>query len=960
MTTETTAPTFAVGSLVRARGREWAVMPESTAEFLVLRPLGGGDDEIAGLHTALEQVESASYPLPDPEVDLADATNAGLLRTALRLGFRSSAGPFRSLASIAVEPRAYQLVPLMMALRQEAVRLLIGDDVGIGKTVEAGLIASELLATGEVQRVCVLCSPALAEQWQGELSSKFGIEAELVLPSTIRRLERDLPLGTSVFEHHPFTVVSTDYIKSDARRHEFLRSCPEFVIVDEAHTAVSDGGPGAGRQRHLRHELLRGIARDHKRHLVLVTATPHSGKDEGFRALLELLDPALENVDLDTPSGREHLARHFVQRRRQDIRSFIASESGFREETRFPEDRETREVPYRLSPAYRALFDEALAFAREETRGGGSEVAQRVRWWSMLALLRALASSPAAAAATLRMRSRAAGAQDAAEADILGRTTVLDMADDEAQEALDVVPGTLTDEDEAQSTGAETRRRRRLRDMAAAADALRGPTQDTKLKTLTKQVKALLADGFSPIVFCRFIDTAEYIGEHLTQALGRNTEVGVVTGSLPPAEREQRIRALSDVGGNRVLVATDCLSEGVNLQDAFQAVVHYDLAWNPTRHEQREGRVDRFGQTAQRVRALTIYGEDNHIDGVVLDVLIRRHRAISKATGVSVPVPSESDSVVNALLEGLLLRGSGADQLQLDLQFTTATEALAREWESSAAREKESRTKFAQRAIHPEEVAAEARRTRAALGSHEEIEPFVIESVRTLGGSVVPREDGVEVTTGTLPAGIRDALPPSHAEPLPFHRQMPVPRRHALLTRTDRAVEAVARFVLDTALDSNAAERPLATRAGVVRTRAVESRTTLLLLRYRFHLDLPTPTGVRQIVAEDADVVAFRGSAADAALLDDEEAMALLTARADANIPSDQAREFAQRAIGAAATLAPVLEERAQARAVELLESHRRVRAGARAARAGLRVRAQLPVDVLGVYVYLPVLGGAS
>lgn len=951
------ATTFAVGSLVRARGREWAVMPSSTEDFLILRPLGGGNDDVAGLHTALEEVVSASYPLPDPETDLADSTNAGLLRTALRLGFRSSAGPFRSLASIAVEPRAYQLVPLMMALRQDAVRLLIGDDVGIGKTIEAGLIASELLATGEVQRLCVLCSPALAEQWQGELSSKFGIDAELVLPSTIRRLERELPLGTSVFEHHPFTVVSTDYIKSDSRRHEFLRSCPEFVIVDEAHTCVSDGGPGAGRQRHLRHELLRGIARDATRHLLLVTATPHSGKDEGFRALLELLDPALEHVDLETPSGREHLARHFVQRRRQDIRSFIATESGFREETRFPEDRETREVPYKLTPAYRALVDEALAFAREETQAGGSDVTQRVRWWSMLALLRALASSPAAAAATLRMRSRTAAASSAVEADVLGRAAVLDTSDDEAQEAVDVIPGTL-DEDESTP---DTRRRRRLRAMAAAADDLAGVANDAKLAVLIKQVKGLLADGFAPIVFCRFIDTADYVGAHLSKALGRNTEVAVVTGSLPPAEREQRIRELAETEGNRVLVATDCLSEGVNLQDAFQAVVHYDLAWNPTRHEQREGRVDRFGQTAPRVRAVTIYGEDNHIDGVVLDVLIRRHRAISKATGVSVPVPAESDSVVNALMEGLLLRGAESDQLQLDLQFTTATDALTCEWESSAAREKESRTKFAQRAIHPEEVAAEARRTRAALGSHEEIEPFVVEAVRSIkGGSVVPREDGVEVVTSTLPPGISDALPASHTEPLPFHRQMPVPRRHALLTRTDRAVEAIARYVLDTALDTSGSAQRLASRAGVIRTRAVTSRTTLLLLRYRYHLDLPSSAGITQIVAEDADVVAFRGSASDGALLSDEEALSLLTARPDANIPVDQAREFARRAIAAAASLTPVVETRAQARADELLESHRRVRTGARAAKAGLKVRAQLPVDVLGVYVYLPVMGGAS
>ena len=114
-------------------------------------------------------------------------------------------------------------------------------------------------------------------------------------------------------------------------------------------------------------------------------------------------------------------------------------------------------------------------------------------------------------------------------------------------------------------------------------------------------------------------------------------------------------------------MATDCLSEGVNLQEHFQAVVHYDLAWNPTRHEQREGRVDRFGQRYREVRAVTIYGADNGIDGIVLDVLLRKHEQIRKALGISVPVPDRSDDVVEAILEGLLLRdaASGAAHARL-------------------------------------------------------------------------------------------------------------------------------------------------------------------------------------------------------------------------------------------------------------------------------------------------------
>jgi hypothetical protein len=948
--TTTELPAFEVGALVQARGREWVVLPQSEPPgFLVLRPLGGGDDEVAAVFPSLEQVSPAIFEAPNPG-DVGTAASAGLLRTALRIGFRASAGPFRSLARLAVEPRAYQLVPLLMALREDTVRLLIADDVGIGKTIEAGLTAAELLEQGDATGLAVLCGPALAEQWQRELATKFGIHAELVLPGTIRRLERGLLQGETLFDRFRHIVVSTEFIKRPGLREQFWHGCPDLLIIDEAHTCVTDGT--GGRSRMLRHELVRGLAKDPGRHLILVTATPHSGKEEGFRNLLALLSPGLEFVDLESVQGRDRLARHFVQRRRADIRSYLD------ESTPFPEDRMTQERTYALSPGYKELFDDVLQYARETVRDPeGGQLRQRVRYWSALALLRALASSPRAAAATLRTRAANLDAQDVAEADRLGRSAVLDLPDEETTESADATPGADGDAGEG-----DTAHRRRLKRFASRATGLEGPA-DTKLALLANVVTELLLEGYNPVVFCRFIDTAEYVAEHLTQRLGSAYAVAAVTGVLPPEEREARIRDLTaDETRRPVLVATDCLSEGVNLQEHFQAVLHYDLAWNPTRHEQREGRVDRFGQRASVVRAVTLYGTDNGIDGIVLNVLLRKHEQIRKALGISVPVPDRSDDVVQAILEGLLLRDAPDKQLAFEGIGLEKRTELHREWDSAAAQERQSRTKYAQAGIQPGEVARELAEMRASLGTPAEVEAFAAEALSALHADITPLPNGFRAATAALPAGLRDTLVIAHAEPLPFHRDLPVPPREAYLDRTDPNVAAIARYILESALDPemSAALRP-ARRCGVMRTAAVARRTTLLLVRFRMHLELPGRDDRRQVVAEDAQVLAYRGRAGDAEWLTPAEVHELLGAQPSGNVPPDQAIDFAERAVADVPALCPHLDDAADSLATRLREDHIRVReAGGQHARRQIAVRAQKPADVLGVYVYLPGAGGGA
>ncbi len=359
-----------------------------------------------------------------------------------------------------------------------------------------------------------------------------------------------------------------------------------------------------------------------------------------------------------------------------------------------------------------------LSYAREVVQDAKSlsKVRQRVRWWAALAMLRALASSPAAAAATLRSKLRAISALTPEEVDDISRPLVLDDEPDESAEAPEIIPGSDTTDLEADDSSTN-RERNRLLDLARAADQLQGD-RDPKLAKVVQIVKSLLKDGHRPILFCRFIATAEYLAEQLRQRLPKDVVTIAVTGTIPPAEREDRVHSLRDAV-KCVLVCTDCLSEGINLQHLFDAVVHYDLSWNPTRHEQREGRVDRFGQPRKAVKVVTYYGTDNQIDGVVLEVLIRKHQTIRKALGVSIPVPASSNALLEALYEGLLLRNKEANPEQGLLDFMNEdsqpkADAFDAEWHNVADREKKSRSLFAQHTIKPEDVAREIAAMRQA------------------------------------------------------------------------------------------------------------------------------------------------------------------------------------------------------------------------------------------------------
>jgi hypothetical protein len=493
--------------------------------------------------------------------------------------------------------------------------------------------------------------------------------------------------------------------------------------------------------------------------------------------------------------------------------------------------------------------------------------------------------------------------------------------------------------------------------MAREADALRG-AKDAKLQKAITLVAQLLKEGYRPIVFCRFINTADYVADALRKAL-KGVEVASVTGTLPPAEREARVATLGEQP-RRVLVCTDCLSEGINLQEHFDAVVHYDLSWNPTRHEQREGRVDRYGQKNPTVRVLTYYGTDNQIDGIVLDVLLRKHKAIRGSLGISVPVPVDTEQLVEALLEGLLLReqaGRRPDQLMLDLGDLAERKRddAHRQWEAAAGREKRSRAMFAQESIKVDEVRGELAEVRTAIGSGLDVERFVRDAL-VAHKALVAGDGTVTVDLAESPPALREAMGLLDATRFRGRFELPVGDGELYLSRTHPVVEGLATHVADSALD--ALEEAAAKRLGVVRTGDVAKRTTLLLLRLRFHIT--DSLGRRgALLAEECRAVAFRGSPSEAEWLADEEVEGLMAAAPTGNIAPDQAQAALERILVDFDHVRPHLDQVAKERAAALAGSHERVRqAWTRTTGKAATVTPELPADVLGMYVFLPGVAG--
>lgn len=523
---------------------------------------------------------------------------------------------------------AYQLAPALRLLAKPRPSLLVADDVGLGKTIEAGLAMLELMARGRVRRVLVVTPPGLMEQWRAELQEKFGLEFRVIgNASDLAAAQESLPAGVSPWDALPFVITSVDYLKKETVRTRALRKRWDLVIVDEAHALAESGTP---RNPYRTQRTRLGLAlRDKSRGLLLLTATPHNGYPHSFRSLLELVEPSLATLSGSREDIRRRVDIAMIRRMKRQIRR----RKDGTEIPVFPE-RTVEGIPVRLEGAELDLMKKVSSYcSRTARQAAGTEEEDLVGFAMEIVKKRAL-SSLAALARTIEHRLEALTKEEAREE----APTPSELRDYQADLPLKEAQSERTARRILRSAIPKDERRRRaeVRSLKGIRTLLRRlPDRDPKIEALIAELRRVFQEAPEEkvIVFTEYRDTLDAIRQRLDTEPELKDRYVLLHGGLTRRQRLQR-EARFNQPGTRVLLATDAASEGLNLQYHCRRIIHMELPWNPNRLEQRNGRVDRYGQTRPPIIRYLYYPESPEDD--VLNRLVEKIEQIA-ADRVSTP-----------------------------------------------------------------------------------------------------------------------------------------------------------------------------------------------------------------------------------------------------------------------------------------------------------------------------------
>lgn len=546
----------------------------------------------------------------------ADGALFRLVSEAYRIRLAHLFDPLLAIHSSLVDPLPHQITAVYgEMLTRQPLRFLLADDPGAGKTIMTGLLLKELLVRGDLRRCLIVCPGSLTEQWQDELHRRFHLEFEIMS----REMMETARTGNA-FQEHPLLICRLDQVSRNDDYQEKLKTTDwDIIVCDEAHkmSASIFSGEIKATKRYKLGQLLGKITR----HFLLLTATPHNGKEEDFQLFMALLDA-------DRFEGRFRDGVHSVDT--SDLMRRMVKEKllKFDETHLFPE-RRAYTVNYKLSDAEAKLYSDVTAYVREEMNRAERMSAEgegrrgNMVGFALTILQRRLASSPAAIHESLKRR-RERLEKRLREENILrrGSDVKLDLTEglsleEEVDEYYDDTPAAEIEETEEeivdQASTARTIKElgleiETLKKLEALAYQVRHSGTDRKWEELSGLLQAKSganavnelfdAGGHRRklIIFTEHRDTLNYLTDKIRTLLGRADAVVTIDGSVGREERRKRQELFTQDKDVLILIATDAAGEGINLQRAH-LMVNYDLPWNPNRIEQRFGRIHRIGQT---------------------------------------------------------------------------------------------------------------------------------------------------------------------------------------------------------------------------------------------------------------------------------------------------------------------------------------------------------------------------
>lgn len=626
-----------VGQLVRVRDRHWMVtnVVASSLEVTGATPshlveLSSVEDDAYGDElTVFWQVEPGTVvlpraTLPQPSEGFDDPGRLAAFLDAVRWGAIASAdaralqAPFRS--GISIED--YQLDPVVRALQMPRVNLLIADDVGLGKTIEAGLVVQELLLRHRARTVLVVCPASLCLKWQAEMHDRFGLEFQIVDAEAVKQLRRERGVSANIWTSFPRLIVSIDWLKAPRAMSLLDAVLPldatvyprkfDLLVVDEVHQCAPAGRGAYATDSH-RTIALRKIAA-HFEHRLFLSATPHNGYTESFTALLELLDPQrfARGVKPSDEAQRRILVRRLKSELRKELPPRDDGTPRFAERIIVP-------LPIKYPDSERKIHNALQEYTALRRKRAGSKSSKTATDFVTLILKKRLFSSPKAFLETLREHMRTLNRKGAvehvsesrlrAEFDRLDEDVDSDDAlDERTQDAL----ATAARASEALSKEEQALLARMLE--WAENEAHRPDAKATAI--LNWMTQTCKPDGTwndeRVIVFTEYRDTQRWLQDLLVRHGFEAERIALLYGGLETDKRERikaEFQAPPERSPVRVLLATDAASEGIDLQLQCHRMVHVEIPFSPTRLEQRNGRIDRHGQPSPVVEVYHFVSE---------------------------------------------------------------------------------------------------------------------------------------------------------------------------------------------------------------------------------------------------------------------------------------------------------------------------------------------------------------